>query len=177
MARLANALGLSRRSIQSAINELRRRGAIDVAGRVGSRNKYVFHLPANEIKIGRSVVKSASRHSEASFRKPENDTSPEKRKEKKKKRDTHQKDSPSGDKTNNNQEANFEVGTARHHRRFLDDVTKRLRNLGLSDEVLIAIKSSVPENAYQAFCQETQSREAAIEEIAEACLSFIKRSP
>ncbi len=171
--RLAQALNLSRKSITSAINELRERGAIKTRKSEFTRNnQYDFLWPSRVNRLGRSKVKSASLTREASFRLNMKPASPKKEKEKKKKRGPRHPGSlpvgqvdPCGDTAHG-------PGTAKHQKHFLDEITKKLREHRLPEELLVEIDSKVPDEEYRAFCDGTKTREASIEAIFEACLEI-----
>lgn len=177
MNRLASLLGVSRRSVQSAINELCKRGVIAVHQN-GCRqsNQYDFLSPVEDARrIHPSDEKSAAQSCEASFQQVVKATSHKKIKEKKKKRGTVQSDVWPGGKVVDCSEAENSPGTAKHHKLFLDDVENRLTRKSLDTRVLVEIDSCIHEDAYEAFCKGTTSRSEAIDLIVSACLTFVER--
>ena len=179
IARLMSLLQVSRKSVQKAIKELRKRKAIKTrpSPYSGSR-QFDFLNPPEEPDIVEQGADSRSETGELEVPQEGNYASPKKEKEKNKKREEAEKENADSDRLAFDvpvrKTPKHEPGTAKHQKLFEEEVQRRLKQRRIDEMAYLCINGCIPEDAYRSFCQGQISRNAAIEKICEACRAYLE---
>ena len=166
--RIAKTLGISERSVRSAISELKQIGAIKVRKGAGNRsNQYQIQRPDNWQPVGPVADrKQASADKEGSFLHNRNSSS-----SKKKKKNEKKKGASPAHRGNFKHPPLAKERCPKDEDRFHGEIKECLMQTGRSDLDIFSAPEALLENTYCKLLRSEISRSAAVNEIVTHCLA------